>query len=468
MTAVDAYDPEFFRAAGHRLVDRLSDYLQRARAGELPVLDWTAPRELDASVPHGFPELGDGDVVEILSEVVERSNHLHHPSYVGHQVATTLPVAALAEMTTALLNNGMAIYEMGPMQTVMERRVVAFLANAVGLPGEADGILTHGGSLGNLTALLAARRVASAANDGAPPERLAILASDQAHYSIARATQTLGLGHGAAIAVPSDARFRLSVEELSTCLRQAQDEGRQVLAVVASSCSTATGSFDPLPEIADFCAEHGLWLHVDAAHGASLALSDRHRDRLRGIERADSVVWDLHKMMALPALNTAVLFRDRGHSYGTFAQEAGYLFASDPAHDEWWNIGLRTFECTKRGMGVTAYCMLTALGTAWFGDNVDQLVDRTAELAALLDRQEDFEIATQPEANILCFRYTGGTAAGSDETQVRLRQKIVEGGRFYLVTARLRGATWLRVTLMNPRTSTEDLQRLLDEVRAHG
>ena len=181
--------------------------------------------------------------------------------------------------------------------------------------------------------------------------------SSQGHYSIGRAAQILGWGKGGAVPVPVDAHYRLRPEALLQCLRSAEAEGRRVIAVAASACSTATGAFDPLPEIAAFCKEHSLWLHVDGAHGASALFSTRYRGLCRGIEHADSVVWDAHKMLLLPALVTAVIFRDGAHSYAAFAQEASYLFGSSPDNgaaqpdlrdrDEAFDIGRRTLSAAN-------------------------------------------------------------------------------------------------------------------------
>src|SRR5262249_25965069 len=152
--------------------------------------------------------------------------------------------------------------------------------------------------------------------------------------------------------VPVDDRFRMQPEALAQAKREAEERGRKVIAVVASAGSTATGAFDPLDAIADFCAAHGLWLHVDGAHGARAMLSPTHRARLAGLSRADSIVWDAHKMMMMPALVTAVLFRDGKRSYQAFAQEASYLFEERSLDDEWHNAATRTLECTKLMMGM--------------------------------------------------------------------------------------------------------------------
>jgi len=474
----DAFDPERFRAEGHRAIDLLADYLVRALAGasDLPVLPWRPPGELVAQWP---AELAvgpsDDDVAALLPRVLAGSTHLHHPRYVGHQVTSPLPVAALWEMVSALLNNGMAVYEMGPVGTTIERSLLRWMGGVLGLGAAADGVLTSGGSLGNLTALLAARQakagfdVWSGGAHAGPP--LAILACQEAHYSVRRVAAILGLGEAGVVSAPADERFRLRPERLDDARRAALAAGRRPFAVVASAGSTATGAFDPLEEVADFCREHDLWLHVDGAHGAALALSERLRPRLAGIERADSVVWDAHKMLLVPALATAVLFRDGRRSAATFAQEASYLYAPGAADENAWDVGTRTFECTKRMLGLALYAALRRHGTGFFAAYVERCVDLAASFAARLRRAPDFELATEPACNIVCFRWTPrgvGPGPALDQLQGRLRRRILAEGGFYLVQTRLPAGVFLRTTLIHPLTREADLEALLSTVRDAG
>jgi L-2,4-diaminobutyrate decarboxylase len=364
----------------------------------------------------------------------------------------------------------MAAYESGPASTAIERELIRLLARRLGWDEGADGVLTSGGSLGNLTALLAARQARAgrdAWNEGAaagPP--LAVLTSPEAHYSVGRAAQIMGFGRAGVVPVPADGRFRMRPDLLGDALEQARRAGRRAIAVVASAGSTATGSFDPLPPIADFCAAHGLWLHVDAAHGASAAWSERYRPLLAGIERADSVVWDAHKMMLLPGLVTAVLFRDGSHSYRVFAQEAPYLYGAGDAESQWFNLGLRTLECTKRMMSLTLYGALTVFGTALFGDYVTRTFDLARRFAGRLAREADFDLATDPEGNIVCFRHLPAGPVALDAHQERIRRRLLAEGRFFVSQTRLPRGLYLRVTLMNPMTTDSDLDALLDALRA--
>jgi L-2,4-diaminobutyrate decarboxylase len=393
----------------------------------------------------------------------------------GHQLPPVLPLAALADLVSSLLNNSVAVYEMGQAGTQIERQVIRWLCASVGWPQDSDGVLTSGGSLGNLTALLAARNQAtqgSAWRQGlhsGPP--LALLLSDQAHYSLARAAGVLGLGQESVVAIPTDNRFRADVSALAGLYRQTVQAGKKVIAVVGSAATTATGSFDPLREMGEFCREKGVWFHIDGAHGASALFSEKYRSLTEGIDLASSLVWDVHKMLFAPSLITAVLFRKREDNYGAFSQEASYLFARHPEEAD-FDLALRTFECTKRTMGVKLWVALRVHGAKSIGQMVTRTFDLAREFAALLEAQPDFELATEPASNILCFRHVPAALKSLknaperlDAHQLELRKRVVAGGKYFLVHTVLRNKVYLRTTLMNPRTTIGDLEGLIQTIR---
>ncbi len=476
-TADEAFDAEAFREDGHALIDKLASHLAKAhgRDPSMKVLPTTDPNAMVAAFPPAFDGGGRAALHALVDKVIAQSNHLHHPRYVGHQVTSPLPSSALAELVAAFLNNGSAVYEMGPVSTAMERTVLRFFGARLGFGDSADGVLTSGGSAGNLTALLAMRQKMAGfdiwrdGNHAGPP--LAVLASDQTHYCVKRSVQIMGWGEAGVGIVPTDGAYRMRIDALDSVFDATTKSGRRVVGVVASAGSTSTGAVDPLDAVADFCARRGLWLHVDGAHGGSLALATKHRALLNGIERADSVVWDAHKMMLVPALITAVVFRDARRSYEAFSQEASYLFGGNDPEAEWFNVGMRTLECTKRMMGFCLYTALAVHGTAMLGAYVDGTLDLARRFGEMVRAARDFELAVTPDLNIVCFRYVPAsvdTGDARDALQTRIRAAILESGAFYLVQTRLRTGVFLRVTLINPKTTEDDLVELLKTVRAVG
>ncbi|MGE4606603.1 MAG: aminotransferase class I/II-fold pyridoxal phosphate-dependent enzyme [Myxococcota bacterium] len=463
-----AFDPEQFRIQGHRVIDELTDYLSASLRRESDaVLPWKDPAQQVAEIA-AFSEEPSEDLSEAVADVLQRALRQHDPRCMGHQDAVPLPAAALATLAASLLNNDPSTYEIAPGAVALERRLLRWTMDEIGYPATSEGILTSGGSLGNLTALLAARQSRAGfdlwdvGDHGGPP--LCVLVSSQIHYCVGRAVQMMGWGHDGAVTVPVDDQFRLQIDELPGALERAQRAGRKVVAVVASAGTTASGSFDQLEPIADFCEANGLWLHVDGAHGASAILSPTHRHLVAGIERADSVVWDAHKMMMMPSLMTMVLFRDGRHSYQTFRQEATYLFDGRP-EEEWYNAGNRTVECTRPAMSVRLHTALRVHGIGVFREYVTRCFDLGLRFGELIEAANDFELAVVPQSNIVCFRYAPSDVVDLDALQGRVRKRIVHGGRFFLVDAELNGELWLRTTLMNPLTDSRDLEQLLDEIR---
>lgn len=466
-----AFSPDAFQDLGHRVVDFLAQHMAAAARREGPVLPPFSPTESLERWPAYFPARGGADPMALLAQVVSDSNHLHHPRYVGHQVTSPLPWSALLDFVGAFLNNGSAVYEMGPVSTAMERSVIRWFAGRIGFdPLAADGVLTHGGSAGNLTALLAARQRAASCDvweEGlVPAGALCLIASDQTHYSVRRSAQIMGMGGRSVVSVSTDARYRMRTDALATTLRNAKAEGCTVVAVVASAGSTATGAIDPLEAIADLCAEHGVWMHVDGAHGGGAVVSDRLRKSLRGIERADSVVIDAHKMLLAPALATLVVFRDGRRSFETFSQQAAYIFGGQDPTETWYDLAQRTLECTKRMLGLQVYASLKVLGTDFFAAYVEIMYDLGLAFGECILQRPHWELATVPEGNIVCFRYAPPHIPDADAFQARVREAIVHEGSFYLVKTVLRGKTYLRCTLINPRTELFDLEALLQRVEA--
>lgn len=460
-----AYDPEAFRQQGHALINQLADYLQaQLDRSEHPVLPTTPPQDQYRHWEQLWTNEGGRDLAEIMPEVLDQSLHLHHPRNLGHQVSAPVPISALAGLVSSLLNNGMAIYETGPVGSAMEELVVKKLAEALGLDSSSGGFLTQGGTLANFTGLLAARhhRARQRVWQEGMTRPLALMVSAEAHYCVDRAARILGWGEDGVILIPSDEQYRMRSDLLPEYLKKAQSDGKEVIAVVGSACSTSTGSYDDLEAIADFCEAENLWFHVDGAHGVPAGLSPTYRHLVRGLDRADSVVVDFHKMMMMPATLTALLFKRDADSYRTFAQKAHYLWSEDES-PEWYNYGKRNFECTKRMMSLIVYATWQQHGTELFVENVETCYGLAQTFARMIEQTPDFELALQPQANIVCFRYCTEGLSDSELSALNAatRAQAIQQGAYYLVQTRLNGEVWLRSTLMNPFTSESDLRGLL-------
>jgi L-2,4-diaminobutyrate decarboxylase len=490
-----AYDPAALQAAGTQLMSVLAEHFHKVESRDAKVLNWNEPlaqvqearRQMDNVRTHIPlpPREGSGEgslsvsiasrVAELTRESLSRGQNLHHPHYVGHQVPAPIPLAGLFDLVGTITNQCMAIYEMGPWATAVEHAVVGAVGERLGFPaGQFAGLVTSGGSVANLTGLLTARNVTlgdawSVGLAGRSPAPVLVAQAD-AHYSVTRSAGILGLGTNQIVLAALDKRRRMEPNRLDDTLKGRRAKGVPVIAVSAAACATPIGAFDPLADIADVCARHEVWLHVDAAHGGALAFSPRHRHLLAGIERADSVICDAHKMMFMPALCAMLFYKNREHRIAAFHQDAPYLF--DPTCPELreYDSGIVNLECTKRAAAFGLWGIWSLLGPQIFADMVDVTIDLAQKFHAMLEVADDFEPLHVPQCNIVAFRFVpralrDGPVEKLDAFQLQLRRAVIESGEFYFVQSRIDGRPVLRTTMMNPLTTEDDLRGLLECLR---
>jgi L-2,4-diaminobutyrate decarboxylase len=402
--------------------------------------------------------------------------NLHDPRYLGHQVPAPVPIAGLFDAVGSVTNQVMAVYEMGPWATAVEGALIDRLGRQIGWPAhEFAGLVTHGGSLANLTALLTARNVRlpevweqGIARDGPRP---VIVSHPDAHYSIARAAGILGIGADQVIKAELDDRRRIAPDRLDAILGELSRHGRPVVAVVACSCATPIGAFDPLNDIAGVCHKHGVWMHVDAAHGGAVCFSQRHRHLVAGLDRADSLVWDAHKMLFVPALCAFVFYRRKEHRFEAFRQQAPYLFDPSAPGLADYDSGMKTLECTKRAACFGLWGVWSLFGSQLFSDMLDVTFDLGRQFYEKLAEASDFIPLHVPECNIVAFRHVPKAMREAPlsrlgQFQLDLRREVIESGEFYIVPTTFGGAGALRVTIINPLTTADHLDALLAALRA--
>jgi L-2,4-diaminobutyrate decarboxylase len=489
------YDPGALQAAGTQLMEVLAAHFHHVASRNAKVLNWNPPiaqvnearRQMETEIDHvpispGKEEAGNSKhatlstrVANLTRESLSRGQNLHHPHYVGHQVPAPIPLAGLFDLVGAITNQCMAIYEMGPWATAVEHAVIAAVGERLGFaPGQFAGLVTSGGSLANLTGMLTARNIslgdAWSAGLACRSPAPVLVAQADAHYSVMRSAGILGLGANQIVPAALDTRRRMDPERLDDTLRDLRGRGVPVIAVSAAACATPIGAFDPLHDIADVCARHNVWLHVDAAHGGALALSPKHRHLLAGIERADSVVCDAHKMMFMPALCAMLFYKNSEHRIATFHQDAPYLF--DPTATELrdYDSGIVNLECTKRAAAFGLWGVWSLVGPRIFADMVEVTIDLAQKFHAMLTAADDFEPLHEPQCNIVAFRFVPRELRATpieriDAFQLRLRRTVIESGEFYFVQSRIDGRPVLRTTMMNPLTTEDDLHGLLECLR---
>ncbi|MCA9073528.1 MAG: aminotransferase class I/II-fold pyridoxal phosphate-dependent enzyme [Planctomycetaceae bacterium] len=488
-----AFSPELIGRLGHALAETMQAHFQTVNRGEGNVLNWNVPSvnvrlahehlshkpvNVDPARSEFAAEIEDR-FRSLVSTILARSNNLHHPHYIGHQVPASSPIAALFDAVGSATNQVMAIYEMGPWASAVERSVVEAVGEQLGMSkGTFAGLITHGGSLANLTGLLTARNVCLAqswesgvARPGRPP---VMIVHADAHYGITRSAGILGLGTHQVIRAPLDHRRRMDPRGLDQLLTEYRDTSTQIVAVAACACATPIGAFDPLPDIVEVCRKHDVWLHVDAAHGGAAAFSDKYGHLVDGLAEADSIVCDAHKMMFVPALCAFVFYRNPAHRFEAFRQDAPYLFdPSTPGETSDFDSGLMTIECTKRAAAYGLWGLWSMFGRQLFADMVDTTFDLGRRFAEMLNAEPDFECLHEPQCNIVVFRYIPDELRDAPPSQIgefnrQVRRQLIESGEFYIVQTNINGVGALRVTIINPLTTEQHLSELLVALRRVG
>jgi L-2,4-diaminobutyrate decarboxylase len=449
-----------------RLVAR---YFADTRDGSGRVSTPLSPSDLARRFDEPLPPDGR-PLAEVLArlerDVLPDCNRLMHPRSMGHQVSAPLPVAVWTEALTGAVNQSGAVWEMSPVGTVIENQVVRWMCDLAGFDAGAGGTFTSGGTEATFAGLLAARQAAipDVWTNGVGANPPVVVCGEHAHYGVSRAIGELGLGTSRAVVVPSR-DFCIDVDGLERELIRLEREGRNVMAVVATAGTTATGSFDDLETIGRLCNERGTWLHVDGAHGASALLSPAHRRRLAGIHRARSIAWDPHKMMLMPLTASVVLVKDEADLEAAFSQRAPYLFHARDGRR--WDQGLRSFTCSRRIDAFKVWVAIQRHGAAGLAAIYDHLCANARALHAAVLARTDFEALHEPQSNIVCFRYVGDRTAGDerlDAINLQAREEYNRAGTGWITTTMLGGRRVLRTTLMNPRTTVRDLEATLEDL----
>jgi L-2,4-diaminobutyrate decarboxylase len=448
------------------------DHIELSASEAVPVTTAASASELAARFTGPLPRKGRplGEVLEsVARDVAADSILLSHPMYLGHQVSAPLPAAVWTEPVISAINNSLAVREMSPAGTALETALIGHFARLAGWGNEAGGTFTSGGTEATTAALMAARAAAlpHAWEDGVGADPPVLVCGEHAHYAVTRAAGILGIGRRNVVMVESDA-YRMDPAALARTLDEIAGQGRRVMAVVATAGSTPTGSFDDLEAIGQCCAERGVWLHVDGAHGASALISRRHRRRLAGLELARSLAWDPHKLLLMPLSAGMVLVRNERDLDAAFAQQAPYLFHG-AGGSRVPDLGVRSLACSRRFDALKLWVALQRYGLDGLEACHDYLVGLAATLHSKLSAHGGFELPHEPESNILCFRWRGSGEAPAeslDAVNASLRERYNASGEGWITTTVLDGRRMLRVTLMNPRTTEEHLDRLISGLEA--
>lgn len=472
----ETFDPEDWteiKEIGHRMMDDVMNDLATIRSR--PVwkrVPAAAKDALNAPVPREGQSLES--VYREFREYVEPyALGNRHPSFWGWVIGSGTPTGVLGDMLASGMNTNASGFEQS--SAYVEAQVLKWFKNLFGFPEDATGILVSSGSAGNLTSLTVARdaMLPSVVNDGLSSlgGRACMYASDEVHNSVDKSVGVLGLGRSALRRIRTKDDFTIDLDALCEAIAQDKREGCRPICIVGTAGTVATGAIDDLSALADIAQENGMWFHVDGAFGAIAALSETLRPRLAGMERADSLAFDLHKWLYVNFDAGCVLVRRPEAQLDSFSIPASYLstlkggVATGPHRYGEMGVDLsRGFRALKAWMSFKTY------GFDKYARLVDQNVAQAAYLAELVEAHDELELVAPVPLNVVCFRYVkkGLSAAALDDLNERILVRLQEDGLAVPSGVRIRGKFALRVANVNHRSRRHDFDALVDNATRIG
>lgn len=467
---LDPADWSELRALGHHMVDDLFTYLETVRERSV----WQPmPEEVQQAFNEPLP--GEGRPAGAVYEEFRRNILPYpmgniHPRFWGWVMGNNTPLAVLADMLASGINPNMGGGDHAPAR--VEAQVIAWCKQIFGFPPEASGLLLSGGSIANLIGLAVARH-AKAGFDvreqgvSASPRPMTMYGSVEMHSSLQRAVEVLGLGNRSLRRIPVNQAFEIDVASLRRSIEDDIASGFHPICLIANAGTVNTGAIDPLDVLADIAAEYGLWYHVDGAFGALAYLSPAMRPALRGLERADSLAFDLHKWVYLPFEVGCTLVRDGEAHYRTFTLTPDYL----KRQDRGLAAGLRWFsdygiQLTRGFRALKVWMAFKTYGTEKIGRVIQQNIQQAQHLASLVERHPKLELLAPVPLNVVCFRYTRPGLEGGqlDALNQELLIRLHESGVAVPSGTTIRGRYALRCAITNHRSRMDDFDVLVENV----
>jgi aromatic-L-amino-acid decarboxylase len=467
-----------FRVLAHRMVDDMLDHLSSLH--QQPA--WRAmPGDVRAALNQPVPQAAQGPEAayrDFLHQVLPYPNGNLHPRFWGWVQGNGTPLGMMADMLASGLNPHLGGFNQAP--ALVEHQVLAWLADLMGFPPGASGVLVTGGSMANVLGVAVARFAAlraagydvrehglQPASGQSSPPRLICYGSSETHGWARKAVELLGLGNAAFRRLPVDSDFRLELAGLKRAVAEDRSSGALPCCVLATAATVNTGAIDDLTAVADFCEREKIWFHVDGAFGALLRLSGRLRHLVKGIERADSLAFDLHKWGYLPFECACVLVRDPELHRTAFAAKASYLEeATRGVIAGGLPFADRGIDLTRGFKALKVWLSFKAHGVEAFARLVEQNVEQARYLADLVQAHPDLELLAPVPLNVVCFRYApeGLPAHTLNEINGEIVLRLQESGVAVPSSTMLQGRYAIRCANVNHRSRREDFESLVDAV----
>lgn len=456
----------FIEAITERVVQYLRETEQQGK-----VTKHSPPASLSRTTDLQLPLEGNGmdSVLDDVDAYLRSCVKTNRAEFMNPLWGGVSPVALAGEIITALTNTSMYTYELAPLATLIEQTLLKRMGEIAGYP-ESAGTLTTGGSNGNMLGLLCARQVMvpSSTQTGINGQSMVAFVSSEAHYSVLMSANVIGIGHQNLIKVACDENGRMIPSSLQDEIDRSRRDGFLPFCVISTAGTTVRGAFDPIREIADVAHAEGLWHHVDAAWGGSALFSAKYRSLMDGIELADSMCWDAHKMMGIPLICSAFLIKDKDvlSRVCSHGDAAHYLFHED-ARD--YDLGRYSLQCGRRNDALKLWLAWRECGDSGWATMVENYMDLSAYLERLVEQHDELEMMSTREWTNVCFQYVPKSSVDDlNELNIEVRNRLLRNGNYMVSRSNIGEQVVIRAVIANPKITQSTLHSMVEEIVTHG
>lgn len=445
-----------------RVFDLMNEWISESQDPEAPVIDYHNPEELKKKLALELaPEGSDMDsVVSEIEKYLKYAVKTGHPSYLNQLFGGFNFPAFLGELVTALTNTSMYTYEVAPVATLMEKALMEKMLSYTGWSNGTGSLLT-GGSNTNMVAMLLARNVRfpeAKMNGISQTKRPAILVSERSHFSMLKGANTIGIGQNSVIKVAVDENGRMRGSAVKSAYNQAVNEGFAPFIVCSTAGTTETGSFDALAEISDFAQANNLWHHVDGSWGGSSILSEKYRHLFKGLELADSFSWNPHKLMNIPLICSALLVKGENIMREEIqSHDSDYIYHNNSGSE--YDLGPSSLQCGRRVDSLKLWLAWKYYGDEGYAARINHLYNLASYCTEFVNENKDLELLFPTQSLNVNFRFRTPEGVDADEFNEKLRYRLIETGEAMVNYCRLPNGLSIRLVLLNPDLTKDDLNR---------
>lgn len=473
------HEPNELKKVTQNLLEILNSYYHEPEKSK--AIEFHSKEELIEAFYEATPPDVPSDFNTVLDEfktqILPASVKTWHPLFMNQMFAGASFPSILGDLLASMMNPTLATWEMSPVATIIEKNVAQWMASLIGLPKGSWGIFLPGGSLSNLLALTVARNhvlgIETREKGIEASSKPTLICSKASHYSVANAANILGIGTDNLILIDTLPNGSMDIRDLEAQLERCDQDGRRPFAIVATMGLTVTGCFDPLADIVRICKPRGIHVHVDAAFGGGMAMTEYGKTLFQGIKEADTVTWDAHKTMHMPLTSSVLLMPDPEKLKPVFSQQASYLFHPQDPH-EIEDLGKYTPLCGKRFDALKLWLVWKTYGTSYFKDLAEDRFKLVQDFNKYIEEADDLDLDYKSQSPIACFRWVAPAwktqsrtdyASTSNALHRHIREAMKQSGNAFFNITNVNGLDQFRMILINPLTELEPLIDLVQSIR---